>query len=124
MGTVALRGNGKASFPLIPIMADDIQFWQQFNTLTITVARMDERQKAMATDVANLLELEKTRSTQRQGDLDWRRGIEDRVKALEGSGIAAWSWKKLAQAAAFVSVCGVLLASMFELARWVASHWR
>jgi hypothetical protein len=124
MGAAILKGNGKASFPLISIMADDTQFWQQFNNLTITVARMDERQKVMADDVAHLLELEGNRSAQRDADKEWRRGIEDRLKAVEGSGIAAWSWKKLAQAVALVSGCGVLLGAMFEFSRWIASHWK
>jgi hypothetical protein len=130
MGTAILKGNGRASFPLILIMADD-NFWQQFanlmttvTSLNITVARMDERQKVMADDVTHLLKLEEARATQRQSDLDWRRDVEDRLKKLEGSGIAAWSWKKIAQAAALVSVCGVLLGAMFELARWFASHWK
>lgn len=117
-------GNGKADFPPLPKMANEREFWQQFSELGASTARIEERQKAMAEDVARLLHAEGALLAQRQGDLDWRRGIEARLQAVESAGIAAWSLRKMAQAVALIGGAAVIFGAIFEAVRWVAAHWK
>lgn len=117
------RGNGKASSSLISIMADE-SFWKQFNDLSLTIARMDERQQAMSRDMTRLLEADNAFAAQRQADLEWRRGVDARLQALEDKGIAAWSHKKLSQAAALLALGGALVAGFIEIGRWLIAHWK
>jgi hypothetical protein len=105
-------------------MAEERDFWQQFNRQTATLARIDERQTTMSRDITRLLDADATFQAQREADREWKRKIEERLQAIEASGITAWSWRKLTQAVALISAAAVLLAFIFEFARWFAAHWK
>lgn len=126
-----MSSNGVGVLAEVPSEGDDVDTDQIASILTqlqVDGARRDEKLTHISTSVDELTRASNARVAIIDTKFDLiaadMRDIQARTKELEDAGIAAWSLKKIAQAAALITTVGVVWGFVAGIVVWLVMHFK
>lgn len=126
-----MPSNGAGILTKVPSEDGNVDTDQIASILTqlqVEGARRDEKLTHIVTSVDGLSRFNDTRTVVVDNKLDLIsadiRNLQTRTKALEDAGIAAWSVKKVAQAAVLITSVGVIWGFVAGIVVWLVMHFK